>query len=260
MKLNLFLLSAAAMVSATTAADGVDLGSAGDFVILSKTGIMNTPGSGITGDIAVSPIAQGGLTGFSLILDSSTEFSKSSELSSTSKVYAADYGSPTPSKLTTAVNDMLTAYTAAGGRPTTVTNLKEGKIGGETLVAGVYTFDTDIDISADLTFQGTSTDVFTIQTSKSVQLAAEPTKVILKNNDGVVDGDNCVKAQNIIWQVAQTVEVGAGAEMKGIILAKEKVVFGTGSKLEGRIFSQTAVTLQSAEITQTPVAPRRRLR
>ena len=42
------------------------LGTAGDFAILSKTGISTVPTSAITGDIGVSPIAAGAGAGFSL--------------------------------------------------------------------------------------------------------------------------------------------------------------------------------------------------
>jgi hypothetical protein len=59
MKLNMVLLSAAALVNATTGTydTPVFLGAAGGYVILAKTGISTVPTSDITSDIAVSPIA-----------------------------------------------------------------------------------------------------------------------------------------------------------------------------------------------------------
>merc|ERR1740133_394475 len=74
----------------------------------------------INGDIAVSPIAATAITGFSLILDSTTTFSKSTMVKDEHKAYAADYTSPTSTKLTTAVGDMETAYTAAAARGTSL--------------------------------------------------------------------------------------------------------------------------------------------
>merc|ERR1712238_112584 len=56
----------------------VNLGTAEDFVILTKTGVTTTPGGLITGDIGTNPIAGTALTGFNLVLDSSTTFSTSS--------------------------------------------------------------------------------------------------------------------------------------------------------------------------------------
>jgi hypothetical protein len=84
--------------------------------------------------------------------------------------------------LITAVNEMEAAYNDAVARPTSGDanlNLGGGEIGGETLTTGVYTFGGDITISGgDLTFSGSATDVFIIQTSKSVKQAAS-TNVVL---------------------------------------------------------------------------------
>jgi hypothetical protein len=64
--------------------------------------------------MAVSPIAATAITGFSLTLDSSGEFSTSSQV--TGEVFAASYAAPTPATLTVAVGDMGSAYTDAIGR------------------------------------------------------------------------------------------------------------------------------------------------
>ena len=92
----------------------VNLGTAGNFVILAKSGISTTGTTSIVGDIGVSPAAATYITGFGLILDPSTRFATSSLV--TGKIYAADYTPPTPTIMTTAVSDMETAYTDAAGR------------------------------------------------------------------------------------------------------------------------------------------------
>src|ERR1700677_2786611 len=104
----------------------VNLGDAGNYVILSKSGISTVPTSAITGDIGVSPIAATGITGFSLIHRFGSPFATSAQV--TGKVYAANYSAPTPANLTTAVGNMQTAYTDAAGR--TIPNFTElGEIG-----------------------------------------------------------------------------------------------------------------------------------
>jgi hypothetical protein len=80
----------------------VDLGSAGNFAILTKSGISTTGTTNITGDIGVSPSAASYITGFDLAADNSTQFSTSSLV--TGRVYAADYAVPTPANMTTAVS------------------------------------------------------------------------------------------------------------------------------------------------------------
>ena len=263
MNLNLFLISAAAMVSVASASTNynvpVDLGTAGDFVILAKAGVTNVPGGAITGDIGVSPIAASAMTGFDLVMDSSNEFSTSTEI--TGKAFAPDYMSPTGTKLTTAVSDMLTAYNDAAARPVTsgpfqgkgagagatYTNLGAGEIGGLTLTPGVYTYTIDVRITSEnVIFDGQNdpNSVFIIKTSKNV-LQAAGTQVTLTGG---------AKAENIFWSVAQEVEIGAGAHMKGILLVATAVKFITGSNFVGRVLAATAVTLQQATVTDPTAA------
>jgi hypothetical protein len=177
------------------------------------------------------------MTGFSLDLDSSGEFSKSSQV--LGKAYAADYLGSTPADMTAAVSAMESAYTNAAALPTT-DNMGDGAIGGKILTAGVYTFTVVVSIASDLTFEGGPDDFFVIQTTGDVTQAAN-TQVILKGG---------AQAKNIFWQVAGFVEIGADASMQGILLVKTKVDFITGSSLVGSVLAQTAVNLQKATITQ----------
>jgi hypothetical protein len=247
MKLNLLLLSAAALANAATAdvVPAVDLGTAGSYAILAKTGISTVPKSVITGDIAVSPIYDGAITGFDLTpITSATAFSTdNSQQVVAGLVYASNHASPTPGNLITAVSDMETAYTNAAARANTNgVNLLGGKLGGATLTPGVYTFDTDILIAgAALTLDGDG--VYIIQTTKNVKLASD-TDVIL-STDG---GNGTAQASKIFWQVAGAVTVGERSEMKGVILSKTAAVFESDSVLNGRILAQTAVTLGSTTV------------
>jgi hypothetical protein len=56
--------------------------------------------------------------------------------------------------------------------------------------------------------------------------------------------------ENIIWQVAGTVVVGAGAHMEGVILSMNAVTFITGSSSDGRVLTQKACALQSARVSR----------
>src|SRR5690554_3081358 len=85
----------------------VDLGTAGDYVILAKSGISTTGTTAIVGDIAVSPVSASYVTGFSIVAPPTTH--AQSPLV-TGKILAADYDPPTPTKLTVAVLDMEGAY------------------------------------------------------------------------------------------------------------------------------------------------------
>jgi hypothetical protein len=214
----------------------VDLGTAGDFVILSKAGISTTGTTLITGDIGVSPIDQTALTGFSETMDSTNEFSTSAYV--VGELYAADYLGSTPTKMTTAVSDMETAYTTASGLAAGVTELGAGEIGGMTLVPGVYKWGTDLGISTDLTLSGDGVYVFQIAGKLDI---ASGKHVIL--SDGA-------QAKNIFWIVGDTTTLGTTSVFNGNILDQTAIVLNTGATLNGRALAQTAVTLDANSVTK----------
>jgi hypothetical protein len=239
------LLVSAACSAMTSAEPTVDLGFAGNYAILAKTGISTVPTSGITGDIAVSPYAATAMTGFSLMLDSSNQFSTSVQV--TGKAFSASYGGATASTLTDAVGDMETAFTDAAGRNNTDAeriNVGAGTLGGvyggpeHQLTPGVYTFGSDVNLNGDVHFNGAG--VYIIQITGNLVQAA--------NYGVILEGG--AEPENIFWQVAGYVEVGTSAVMQGIILAKTNVEFITGSTLNGRVLAQTACNLQKATITE----------
>jgi hypothetical protein len=220
------------------------LGTAGDFVILAKSGITNVATSDITGDIGVSPSAGTSMTGFTFTADSSNTFSTSAQIDG--NAYAADFASPTPAEMTTAISDMETAYTDAMGRANPDFDEYEGGLlAGKTLVPGLYLWTTDVVISDDVTIQGGADDTWIFQTTGSVDLADDK-KVIL---------DAGAQDKNIVWVIAGEMVVGTGAHMEGIMLVKTAAKFLTGASFNGRALAQTAVTLQENTIKQPSPQP-----
>jgi hypothetical protein len=124
--------------------------------------VSTVPASVITGDVGVSPIDQGALTGFSIILDSTGLFATSTQV--TGSMYAADFSAPTPTKMTAAISDMELAYTDAAGRvdPDYVEYMS-GLLGGTTLGPGVYKFGTGVGIYADCYLNGAADDTWIFQ-------------------------------------------------------------------------------------------------
>jgi hypothetical protein len=235
----MFVLGAFAIIPAQAAGPAtVNLGTAGDFVVLAKTGISTTGTTYITGDIGVSPIDSTAITGFGLILDSTTTFSKSSLVSG--KIYAADYAEPTPGKMTTAVSNMETAYTDAAGRPAGYTELYAGDITGQTLTPGCYKWGTGLLISAGgVTISGAASDVWIFQIAQDLTVA----------DSAIVTLIGGAQASNIFWQVAGQTTIGTTVAMKGIILCKTLIEINTGATLVGRALAQTAVTLDANSIS-----------
>jgi hypothetical protein len=217
----------------------VNLGKAATYVILTKSGISNVPSSAIVGDLGVSPIAATAITGFSLIADSTNTFSTSTQV--TGKIYAANYASPTPSNLTTAVSNMQTAYNDAAGRKSpNFTELYAGDLSSKTLTPGLYKWSTSVIANSQVTLNGGPNDVFIFQIAGNLTLGSG-TQVVLTGG---------AQAKNIFWQVAggAGVELSTTSHMEGTLLAKTAIHLRTGASLNGRALAQTAVTLDQNQV------------
>jgi hypothetical protein len=217
----------------------VNLGAAGDFVILAKSAVSTVPTSAVTGNVGVSPSAASFLTGFSLTADATNVFATSPQL--TGKAYASDYAPPTPSNLTTAIGDMQLAFTDAAGRAPGVTELGAGSIGGMTIAAGVYKWGTAVLIASDVTLNGGATDVWIFQVAQDLTMSSA-TKIILTGG---------AQAKNVFWQVAGLVDLGTTAHAEGVILSQTAIILRTGASINGRLLAQTAVTIDGSTVTES---------
>lgn len=220
-----------------------DLGSAGNYVILAKTGISDVVALGtiITGDIGVSPVAASYITNLNLVAHGSNQYSTSNKV--VGNVYAANYASPTPSNLTTAIGSMETAYTDAAGRSLPdFTELHAGNLTGRTLTPNLYKWGTDVTVDAagTVTLSGSATDVWIFQISGDLTMNAGATVTLLGG----------ALPENIYWQVAGQVTLHTTVQMKGILLCKTAIVMNTGASLDGRALAQTAVTLDDNAVNE----------
>jgi len=211
----------------------VNLGIAGNFAILSKSGITDVYKSAITGDIGSSPI-----TGAAVLV-------RCNEVVGT--IYTVDAAGPLPcsitnaTRLTTAVGDMQTAYTDAAGRSNPdFLNLGAGNIGGKILTAGLYKWTTALNIPTDITISGSSTDVWIFQVAGTLKMSSA-VRITLAGR---------AQAKNIFWVVSDAVTCGTTSHFEGNILGMSGINLQTGATINGRMLAQTAVTLQMNTVTQ----------
>ena len=211
----------------------VNLGTAGAFAILSKSGITDVYASAIVGDVGTSPI-----TGAALLLTCGEV---------TGKLYVVDAAGPLPcaindaTSLDSAVLDMGFAYDDAAGRVfPDFTELGAGESGGLTLQPGLYKWGTSLLITTDVTLTGGPDDVWILQVAGTLN-QANGTRVTLAGG---------ARAKNIFWQVAGAVTLGTTAHFEGIVLGKTMIAANTGASVNGRLLAQTAVTLQMNAVTQ----------
>ncbi|MDO8312502.1 MAG: ice-binding family protein [Sideroxyarcus sp.] len=216
----------------------VNLGTAGNYAILAKTGVDTIPNSVVTGNVGVSPVARVGLTGWSLITEPTDTSFGSAQVAAPGRLFAADQvGGATSVNLTTAVADMETAYTTANGGAAGAA-CPGTDFGGLTITAGVYDCAVNVGIATSTTLDGTGVFVFRI-TGNLTQAAA----TLVNLTGGAV-------AQNVFWVVSGSVDIGTTATMKGVILGKTAINVATLATVNGRLLAQTAVNLDQATVTQ----------
>jgi len=175
---------------------------------------------------------------FGLIMDRTNQFSTSSLVNG--KIYGANYAAPTPSKLTTAVGDMQTAYTDAAGRKSpTATELGAGNIDGKTIAPGLYKWSTGVMIPTAVSLYGGPTDVWIFQIAGNLNVGS----------GAIVTLRGGAQPKNIFWQVAGQTTLGSTSDFKGVILSKTAIVMNSKAKLNGRALAQTAVTMIADSVT-----------
>ena len=227
----------------------VDLRSTANFAILAGAAVTSTGGGIINGNVGASPIA-GSAIGVTCAQVNGT-------------IYAVDAAGPAcavinDTLLTTAKNDLTTAYNDAAGRtpvpsgPFLNPGLTPGagNIGGMNLAPGLYKFTTTALITgSDVTLTGGPDDVWIFQCAQDLQLGSG-IKVILAGG---------AQAKNIFWQVGTSAVLGTSSDFKGTIMADQAITMNTSSTIQGRALAFTAgVSFNGSGIsvpTPTGVAP-----
>jgi len=237
----------------------VNLLSAGNFAILSNTGITDTGShlSAITGNIGSSPITAAAMNDVFCSEITGTIYGVDAAYtgSGVTTCFAGDPGVPavTPpdankTLVDNAAGDMLTAYNDAAGRTLpTATELGSGNIGGMTLAPGLYKWSTDVSIPTNVTLSGGANDVWIFQIAGNLNVASAGT---LAGGTHVVLAGGAL-ASNVFWQVGGTTgaTLGTYSTFNGSILSAKQVIIQTGAVLNGRALAQTQVTLDANTVS-----------
>jgi hypothetical protein len=224
----------------------VALRTAEDFTILAKAGITNTGlhVTQITGNIGASPISPTFMNDVYCTEMIGTE----SLIYGVNIFYSGGDGGTACSrgdalaktKVDVAILDFGVAYTDAAGRASPeYSEFGAGILGGQTLVPGLYKWGTNVVINDDITLDGSHKDVWIFQISGNMALSGK-TSVLLTGG---------ALAKNVFWQLTENVALGENAHLVGVVLAKTHIALWPSASVEGRVFSQTQVTLQDNIVT-----------
>jgi hypothetical protein len=228
-------------------ATAVNLGTAGSYTILSKSGITNVSPSAIVGNVGTSPI-----TGAALLLTCAEVIPYGGVIHTVAAAGPLGCTTTAASTLTTAVGDMEAAYTAAASLThSTADHLNVGAgilaVGDEVILEpGVYTWGSTLLIPSDITLQGTaSTDVWIFQVAGTLTMS----------NDVKMTFSGAGNPENVFWQVSGAVTLGTGSHFIGTLLGKTSIAVQTHATVNGRLLAQTAVTLQKNIVWAGSIPP-----
>ncbi|MHB8853304.1 MAG: Ig-like domain-containing protein [Ignavibacteriaceae bacterium] len=201
---------------------GVNLGSAGNFVVLAGSGVTNTGLTTATGDVGSFPTAT--INGFPPGVVVGTLYLTADPIVGTAKT------------------DLTTAYNDAQGRSLNAISLP-GNLGGLTLAPGLYVNSSTSGISGTgangiLTLDaGGNPNAVWIFKMGSTFITDPGTSIVLAGG---------AKWENIYWSVGSSATVGTTSIIYGNILAHISITLNTGAVLHGRALTQTgAVTLDA---------------
>ena len=219
-----FIVAAAittSLLPAHAIATAVPLGTASSFAVLGGQSVTNTGPSAITGDLGVSPGSS--ITGFPPGLVSGA-------------IHKAD------AVALQAQTDLTTAYNNAASQATNVTLTSPGDLGGLTLVPGVYTASSSIDLTGTLTLdaQGNPNAVWVFQVGSTLTTASA-SRVLLINGAAPC---------NVYWQIGSSATLGTNTTFVGNILALTSIGLNTSASIDGRALARNgSVTLDTNRIT-----------
>ncbi|WP_172841986.1 ice-binding family protein [Bradyrhizobium lablabi] len=214
-------LMGATLTSPSHAQQAPSLLTAGSFGVLAGSTVTNTGSTVINGNVGVSPGSA--VTGFPPGIVNG--------VISVADAVAAQ-----------AQIDNISAYNVLAGKPIT-TNLTGQDLGGKTLIAGVYGFNTSAQLTGTLTLngQGNPNSVFIINTGSTLTTASGSSISLINGAQG----------GNVFFRVGSSATLGTSTSFVGDILALTSITLNTSAKIIcGDALAQNgAVTLDSNTIT-----------
>ncbi len=220
--MNLKWMAAIALTGLFAGSEAQLLGTAESFAVLAGSTVTNAGPTILTGNLGVWPGTA--VTGFppGMVVNGSTH--------------------PGDAVAMQAQADLVSAYNVILGEAPTQ-NLSGQDLGGLTLFAGVYKFNSSAFMTGTLTLdaQGDPNARFDFQIGSTLITASNAIVRVINA------GDAC----NVYWQVGSSATLGTGTQFNGHIMALESITMNTGADiLEGNALARNAaVTLDSNEIT-----------
>ena len=175
------------------------------FSVIAGQSLTNTGPTTIVGNIAVSP---------------GTSYTGAGSVTQTGETFLGD------AVAIRIQNDLTTLYTVLAGRPTSQGgNLTGQDLGGMTLTAGVYNFDTSAGIAAGQTLVldgGGNPDAIFIFNIGTTLTAASGSRVLLQNG---------AQGGNVFYRVGSSATLDTSSTLEGQIVALTSISMNTSASI-----------------------------
>jgi Ice-binding-like/PEP-CTERM motif len=205
------------LLTLSTYADSVTLGTAGSYAVLAGSTVTNTGPSVLTGNLGLTPGCA--VTGF-----------PNGMVNGTMNICNGPAGK--------AQGDLTKAYLKAQSLTPTMT-LTGKDLGGMVLTPGVYFFASSAQLTGTLTLNnlGNPNALFVFQISSTLTTASSSSVIF----------SNSLADKNVFWQVGSSATLGTGTAFAGNILALTSITLTTGASITcGAALAQNgAVTLDN---------------
>lgn len=213
----------------------IELGKAGQYVILAKTEVHYVSKSRITGHIGTGSVSDK--------IKKEKEFTDSARQRIPGQIIVvqSNQSDTTAPDVSAAIEDMMSAYSDASMQNGNDMSSKQyNSFQSGDVTPGVYEWSDSLHVTSDVTLSGGTDDVWIMMVSDNLTVDENTT---FKLSDGA-------RAENIYWYVEGEVTIGENAEFEGIILSMNEITLEKGAKLNGRMFSQSSITLDDNTVTE----------
>jgi type VI secretion system secreted protein VgrG len=207
------------------------LGTAASFAVLGGSTVTNTGTTTINGNLGVSPGTA--ITGF-FATDGGPGIVAGS-------IYTGNNGVAVQAQ-----KDLTTAYNTLFGLPFDI-DLTGQDLGGQTLVPGVYRFDTSAQLTGALTLnaEGSNNALWVFQIGTTLTTASG--SVVQVINGGPDDG--------LFWQVGSSATLGTSTTFLGDILASASITLNTSAIIPcGRALAENGAVTMDTNVISTACA------
>ncbi|MCC5942139.1 MAG: DUF3494 domain-containing protein [Balneolaceae bacterium] len=170
------------------------------------------------------------------------KFSKSDDQTRSARDYDRDYDRTDENEFNQADSTEVEMNEHHDYERDTETSWTERDTNGSstTLEPGIYTWNESVEIYTNITLSGNADDVWIFQIPADLTVNRD---VEFTLTDGAV-------AENIFWQVGGEVSLGESSHFEGIILSLTGITMKNGASLNGRMLTQTDVTLDDNTIIE----------